>query len=144
MRHLPFFCLHLVPIRLGRLDVFFQSINHGLVMGCHVLQQCHSGGEFRKALGIQKYFQGAHIACGVKDHQARLELVDSILYRLQGLVQLQGQFLNTGVQVIDILPGGQNLFLDHVDLLLQGILIFLLLGFILPQAVQLGLQLLVL
>ena len=50
LRYLLLFGLYLLPVRLGRLYIFFQGINNFLIPGGHVVQERHAGGELGKAL----------------------------------------------------------------------------------------------
>ena len=59
------------------------------------------------------------------------------------ILNLLGQLRDAGVQLFYVLPGGVNLGFHHINLLAERFLIRFLLGLVLFQVFQLGLQLLV-
>ena len=132
--------LALFPFRAGRFHIGLQLVHQVLVMGGHVLNHFRAGGELAEAVGVQQDLQGADVARGVQGHQTLFELVDGVLdLRLRG-VQLHGQLGDALVQVINILAGGVDLLLHHLNLLLQGVLISLLFRLLVAKVVQLALQ----
>ena len=132
--------LTLGTLCFGGIHVLFQLVHQFLIVSGHGLQHFGAGSELAETVGVQKNLQSAHAASGVKSYQTLFKLVDGVLDLRLGSVQLHGELGNAVVQILNVLTGGVDLLLKHVDLFLQGILISLLFRLFVAELVKLVLK----